>query len=223
MNTLDEIAIAAGTDKSSRTHNYCVKYEKHLPFDRHTAISMLEIGILRGESLRMWANWFVNAKITGIDIDALCRQHATDRINVEIGSQSDSAFLRKVNAFHGPFQLIVDDGSHMPADVIASFETLWPLLSPGGVYVVEDTCCSYWKAFHGGWRTKGTAVDYFKNLIDDVNLRGHYQHTYPVRFARREDTLIPYLREHFPDIRTDIESVVFVNSMVFVTKRDGNA
>lgn len=41
MRTLDKIAISKGTDKSSQIHNYCVKYEKWLPFNRLEPITIL--------------------------------------------------------------------------------------------------------------------------------------------------------------------------------------
>ena len=34
--------------------------------------------------------------------------------------------------------LIIDDGSHKPRDQAATLKNLWPLLAPGGVYVIED-------------------------------------------------------------------------------------
>ena len=34
MKSLDQIAIEKNTDKSSKIHDYCVKYEKLLQFDR---------------------------------------------------------------------------------------------------------------------------------------------------------------------------------------------
>ena len=56
MNTLDNLAKKYGTDKSSEIHNYCVKYEKYLPFNRNDKLNIMEIGVLDGKSFRMIKN-----------------------------------------------------------------------------------------------------------------------------------------------------------------------
>ena len=35
--------------------------------------------------------------------------------------------------------MVVDDASHQPAQTTRTFELLWPLVAPGGYYVIEDT------------------------------------------------------------------------------------
>jgi hypothetical protein len=55
--------------------------------------------------------------------------------------QSDVAALRTIMAeeFAGePLDLVVDDASHLLGPTRTSFNTLFPLLRPGGVYVIED-------------------------------------------------------------------------------------
>jgi hypothetical protein len=69
MRSLDKIAIHYGTDKSSYIHNYCVKYEKWLPFNRLEPITILEIGVLGGQSLSTWREYYPNATVVGLDID----------------------------------------------------------------------------------------------------------------------------------------------------------
>ena len=48
------------------------------------------------------------------------------------------------------YDLILDDGSHHSSDIIHTFMNLAGLVSPGGTYIVEDLCCSYWREFGGG-------------------------------------------------------------------------
>ena len=36
------------------------------------------------------------------------------------------------------FDIIIDDGSHQPAHQKTSFNTLWPNLNDGGLYIIED-------------------------------------------------------------------------------------
>jgi len=39
---------------------------------------------------------------------------------------------------HGPFDIIIDDASHISPLSIRSFEILFKLLKRGGIYVIED-------------------------------------------------------------------------------------
>ena len=138
MSTLDRLAKKHGTDKSSDIHNYCVKYEKYLPFKRHEEINILEIGVLDGKSLLTWKEYFYRAYILGIDINSDCKKYEEPRISIEIGSQDDGKFLSRTWQQYGPFDMILDDGSHMNSHVIYSFQHLWDSVKPGGVYIVED-------------------------------------------------------------------------------------
>ena len=221
MSLLNSIAIKNGTDKSSEIHNYCTKYEKYLPFNRYENLSILEIGVFNGESLKTWKDFYYNAKITGIDIEPHCKQYedSSNNIFVEIGSQYDKDFLINTALKHGKFDMILDDGSHMNHHVIFSFKYLWDSIKSGGVYVVEDTSCSYWELWGGGYKKEGTMVEYFKNLTDDVNFRGLQNFNMPNVNARREDWLTDLSNQVQPDCVTDIESINFLNGIIIITKR----
>lgn len=220
MNTLDIIANFYGTDKSSHLHNYCDKYEKYLRFNRYDKLKILEIGVLRGESVRTWHDYFYRSEIIGIDILPECKQYEQDRIYIEIGSQIDEDFLSSVSQKHGPFDMILDDGSHMNSHVIYSFEHLFSSVKSGGVYIVEDCTTSYWSDFGGGYLKEGTSMEYFKKLSDDVNFRGlEYVENMQMNRYRKESDLIPYSQKIQPSCRVDIESINFLNGIIIITKR----
>lgn len=94
--------------------------------------TVLEIGVLNGASLRMWQEYFPGAEIFGMDIAA-----RTIGLNVFIGDQGSREDLERV-AQAGPFDLIVDDGSHRPEDQVLGAVTLVPHLWEGGLYIIED-------------------------------------------------------------------------------------
>ena len=219
MSTLDKLAKIHGTDKSSDNHNYCVKYEKYLPFKRYDNLNILEIGILDGKSLLTWKDYYYRSNILGIDINPDCKQYEEERISVEIGSQDDGNFLSRIWQQYGPFDMILDDGSHMNSHMIYSFEHLWGSVKPGGLYVIEDIGCSYWEDYGGGYLNQNNAVEYFKRLSDDVNFRGlmNFEHTNV--HARREDVLEELSKRVQPGCKTDIESINFLNGIIIITKR----
>lgn len=218
MDSLDLIAIRNGTDKSSQFHNYCEKYEKYLPFDRLSNIKILEIGVCQGESIKMWKEFYPNATIVGLDINPNCKQYERKKegMFIEIGSQDDPDFLKTLTDKYQKFDMVLDDGSHMQHHMIYSFEFLFDFVKDQGIYVLEDTCCSYWPGYGGSIHGKNTVINYFKNLVDHVNFYGAYQKNISWN-ARREDYLIEQSKND--NIRLDIESINFLNSIIIVNKR----
>lgn len=220
MSTLDILASSCLTDKSSTMHNYAVKYEKYLPFNRYDNLKILEIGVLRGESLRMWKKYYYRSQVIGIDILPECKQYEEDRIFVEIGSQVDNIFLNEISIKHGPFDMILDDGSHMNEHQIYSFEHLFEPIKSGGVYIVEDCTTSYWSDYGGGYLKEGSTMEYFKKLTDDINFRGlEWTDGKIFNRYRKESDLIPLSQRIQSSCRVDIESINFLNGIIIITKR----
>jgi hypothetical protein len=164
------------TDKAFE-HRYTLYYQQHLRDFRGRPIRLVEIGIGGGDSptwggasLRMWRDYFPRGEIHGIDINE--KQINEPRISVHCGDQSDQNFMRFVGREHGPFDVIIDDGSHINAHIQASFDALFhDYLLPGGLYVIEDMATAYSPTYGGGPPgTPGTSAELVKSLIDAVNL-----------------------------------------------------
>jgi hypothetical protein len=126
-------------------HHYFDIYERHFAPFRGRGISMIEIGVHRGGSLRMWRDYFgPGCRVAGIDIDPACAAVADQDISIFIGDQADPKFLREVLAQTGPPDIVLDDGGHDMRQQIASFETIYPAMRTPGVYMVEDAVTSLW-------------------------------------------------------------------------------
>lgn len=107
-------------------------------------LTLVEIGVKGGASLRMWKSYFPNAEVIGVDIDPSCETFAEDRIRILIGSQDDPRILEQVLSFSGGApDIVIDDGSHINEHVIASFTYLFSHLRLGGIYAIEDLGSSY--------------------------------------------------------------------------------
>ncbi len=166
--------LANGGEVLHKWFHYFDIYERHFARFRPRPVRMLEIGVYKGGSLRMWQDYFHgDSTIVGIDIRKECKALEGGNIRVRIGSQDDPAFLKRLVKEFGPFDIVLDDGSHQNAHVIRSFETLYPLLSPTGLYMVEDCHTSYLPAFGGGVGQEGSMVEFFKTKIDELN--GQFQ------------------------------------------------
>jgi trans-aconitate methyltransferase len=147
MNTLDTIALATGTDKSSAGHGYTAVYAPLLDHLRERFnVRLLEIGVWEGASLAMWSEWLPDATIVGVDVD-LSRYVSAGckRVHVREGNASDAAFIAALTAEFGPFDVVIDDGSHLLPDHVAAFTALWPHVRQDGYYIVEDLHTYWWE------------------------------------------------------------------------------
>lgn len=136
MGELSRIGKRCGTDKYR--HGYLPFYEKHFEHHRLQKFRILEIGIFAGQSLRMWAEYFVNSSITGCDI--LEKSFIkTERVECcQLDQSSRTALAEFCKSHSDGFDIIIDDGSHIMKDQQISLIMLFSLLKPGGWYVIED-------------------------------------------------------------------------------------
>ena len=183
--------------------HYLPLYDRHFSQYRQAAVSILEIGVFKGGSLKLWREYFgPEARIFGVDIDPQCAQFDGDYGQVRIGSQADPDFLRSVVEEMGGVDVVIDDGSHVMKHVDVSFRTLFPLLRKGGTYIVEDLHTAYWPSYGGGYRTSGTFIDTAKSLVDDMH---HWYHRRGVRQQIAKDW---------------VPAVHFYDSMVVLEKNE---
>jgi hypothetical protein len=170
--TLERLFLShQGRSISKWTHYFPVYEQYFSPFRNRPEMKFLEIGVLEGGSLEVWRKYFgPEATIFGIDIDPACAARVSAPNQVRIGSQDDANFLTSVVSEMGGLDIVLDDGSHIGRHQCASFELLFPQLSYGGLYVIEDLHTSYWQGRHeGGYRKKGTGIEFLKAMVDDMH------------------------------------------------------
>ena len=164
--------IFYSTDRIHKWEHYLPVYERTFARLCGSPGKFLEIGVAKGGSLEMWRRFFApGTTIVGVDVDPACRElKVGPDVHVRIGSQADEAFMRSVVAEFGPFDAIVDDGSHRTSHMVDTFKMLFERgLADGGTYLVEDVHSNYWPEFCDG---PLTFVDFAKCLIDAMH--AHY-------------------------------------------------
>jgi demethylmacrocin O-methyltransferase len=168
---LDVIAKKYGTDKSTENNGYVLHYEQHFAALRNSPIRLLELGVHEGRSVRMWAEYFWNGQIYGVDSSVESKTAAGGRIKVFTGDLSiDETYPGLVEWFDGEkFNIIIDDASHRGGQQHKSFEKLFPHLLSGGFYVIEDLGTSYWPGWGGALGSEDTGIGLVKDLVDCVN------------------------------------------------------
>ena len=172
---LGSLAVAFGSDKWGDLHWYTQHYARHFARLRTEPVRVLEIGIggyadpdRGGASLRMWQRYFQRGLVHGLDISR--KSVSGPRIMTIQGDQSDAAFLDELGRQLGPFDVIIDDGSHLNDHVQISFHALFPHVRPGGLYVVEDLQTAYWPSWGGHPDAgAGTSMGMLKSFVDGLN------------------------------------------------------
>jgi hypothetical protein len=171
---LNRLALIYGTDKWG-LHWYTQHYQRYFKPLRLRRLNVLEIGVggydvpsEGARSLRMWKAYFPKSRIVGIDIEDKTAWRER-RIDIRQCDQTDADALKKLSEEYGGFDIIIDDGSHINQHVIATFEVLFPLLRPNGIYAVEDTQTACWPTWGGGVQNPANSIAYFKRLVDGLN------------------------------------------------------
>lgn len=103
------------------------------------------------------------------------KKELSSKLSLYTGDQSDTQFLQRMKAdlSHVQFDVIVDDGSHVPWHQLLTFEIMFDTwLKPGGLYIIEDVETSYWDGTNpriygydiidAGVGRKGSVVEKFK-------------------------------------------------------------
>lgn len=170
-NQIKAAGVAAGTDKVAH-HAYERFYADFLAgFDGNGSI--VEIGYGNGESIGFWKSLYPSAFLYVIDRDV---ELEGDGFKVLKCDQSSSHQLAELRDFLRvkDVAVILDDGSHIPEHQLETFNILFGVLRQGGVYIVEDTECSYWR--YGdcyGYKTR-YGLRSGRSLINKMKLLPHW-------------------------------------------------
>jgi hypothetical protein len=198
---------------------YLAEYEeKFKPYMDHN-LKLLEIGIQNGGSLEIYSKYFHNAqKILGCDINEKCRDLFYDEPNIEVivGDANSYDTFKKITE-NSKYDIIIDDGSHTSSDIIKTFCLYFNELSDGGIFIIEDLHCSYWRNFSGGLFFPLSSINFFKRLVDVLNFE-HWG------IEKNRDWLLRLFSLNYDlDIKSlqldKIHSIEFVNSLCFIKKK----
>lgn len=169
MSRLEALADKYGTDKFQ--HGYIPFYEKYLPKE---PTRILEVGVKEGRSLAMWAEYFPNAEIHGLDLFAENNiwdvaefmklpyddyKGDRSRIKFHIGNQCDWLVLEQLRKLD--FDVIIDDGSHNSRDQLMTFFGLYN----GNHYFIEDLHCCRESFYNQGLPYVATADYLFGSVL----------------------------------------------------------
>lgn len=153
MKTLDEIGHAQGTDQASNGHDYLRRLEPFFAPLREQEFNLLELGVAGGASLRTWHEYFTKAKIWGIDHNPQSwrpQGEAYPRMIVLTEDATTPKPWQKFERLPLTFSIIIDDASHYVVPTMEALNIGFELLTPGGLWVIEDTHAHYLPDYRRG-------------------------------------------------------------------------
>ncbi len=196
--------------------HYFPIYERFFGEYRKRPIRFLEVGVFQGHSLKMWRRYFhPDTVIVGIDINPDCTrfEDAPSNVHVRIGDQSDTVFLEKVIREFGPFDIILDDGSHICSHMVKTFDYAFLNgLTDNGLYLAEDTHTNFWLNYRD---QTYSFIDLGKDLVDYSH--AHYvNHETIADFEKGNPQRLSSIS--VPRIGREIQEISFFDSIIAIRR-----
>ncbi len=180
-NSDDEVApegflpVAKSRDQVERY----LRLQKSMP-----AEVIVELGIYRGGSTALLHALFQPQRLVAIELasepaaalSAYIRRHGLDEVihphyGINQADRDGVAAVMAAELAGRPVDLVIDDASHLLQETRAAFETLFPRLRPGGLYVIED-----WNADH-------LVADHFDTILANPSTPDHDALAHALRLA----------------------------------------
>ncbi len=149
---LSDLAEKFESDKGPSKHRYTELYHMLFQPFRNAQIRFLEMGLLIGgpeheqdadretkdvPSIRMWLEYFSAAHIIGLDVSDFA-WFTHPRFEFIRCDMDDRAEMAKAAENVGSMDIALDDASHASHHQQNAFLELFPRLSSGGLYIIED-------------------------------------------------------------------------------------
>lgn len=125
----ESLAYKYGTDKSKDDHNYADVYSSLFSFGRHLVKNMTEVGVMAGQSLQVWHEYFPNAIISGIDMEyprgIAENLSRLPRIKLYEANCLDSTMIGQLKFIEESMDIVIDDGPHEKHNQEITLQNFW--------------------------------------------------------------------------------------------------
>lgn len=210
-NELNKLGIQYKTDKSDQYHNYLRKYEFFLEPYRDLEMNILDLGVFNGGSLNMWAEYFEKAYIYGVDINSDCKKYENARRNViicDLAKKESYDQLKRVEPM-----IIVDDASHLWSHQIKALCYLFPYLSSGGIYIIEDLGTNFSQRYVCNYDDASISCYELLQEISKIVVSGEM----PI-ISDMKSKCIPFIDEIFC-LAKQIDMITFIRESCIIVKK----
>lgn len=159
----------SGVQGSDKLDVYFTELARILNSFETRALKVLEIGTQRGGNLVFLGNFLAeDSKIVGIDIhDPIFP--LPENVTFIKGDSTKSATVDQVFKL-GPFDLIIEDASHIQSDVIKNVKIYSKMLSKNGYMMIEDTQYGILNGWGRGFKGSNSFAQYYINEMYPATL-----------------------------------------------------
>jgi predicted O-methyltransferase YrrM len=140
----DKTPYASPFDRQPDIHRHPYTSIYNLIFSnlKYKEIKIAEIGVLFGNSLKCWRDYFKNAKLFGFEYETHylneSKNHNLPNTTIDFINVKSVDSLNETFNKYGMFDIIIDDSTHTFEDQVSICKTLHKFLNPGGILVIED-------------------------------------------------------------------------------------
>jgi hypothetical protein len=141
--SLLELIDNSRTDKNT-AHSYIGLYEDLLSHKKATAKHVLEVGIYGGGSIQLWADYFCNATIYGLDIMNYDKvwNGIKNKKNIVLYTSTDAyneeIFINNFLSKNIKFDFLLDDGPHTLDSMKLFIKLYSQIMTDDGILIIED-------------------------------------------------------------------------------------
>ena len=141
--SLEDIVDNSRTDKNT-IHSYLPLYQKILISKRETAKNVLEIGIFRGGSIKLWNDFFINANVYGLDIMNINNvwEGIKNKERIILHTSSDAYnndfFINNFLNKNIKCDFMLDDGPHSLESMKQFIKLYSQIMTNDGILIIED-------------------------------------------------------------------------------------
>jgi hypothetical protein len=141
--SLEEIVDNSRTDKNT-VHSYLPLYQKLLIGKKETAKNILEVGIFNGGSIKLWGEFFTNAKVYGLDIININDVYESIKNNEKIilytstDAYNSDFFTNHFLNKNIKFDFMLDDGPHTLETMKQFIKLYSQIMTEDGILIIED-------------------------------------------------------------------------------------
>ena len=145
--SLEELVDNARTDKNT-IHSYLPLYQQLLVHKKETAKNVLEIGIYRGGSIKLWHDFFTNATVYGLDImsinDVWDYLKTNDKIILHTSTDAYNEEFFNTHLLDKRFDMMLDDGPHTLGSMKQYIKLYSQIMTDDGILILEDVQSRDW-------------------------------------------------------------------------------
>ena len=168
---LKDITNHSRTDKHT-THSYLDLYQILLQHKKETAKNVLEVGICYGGSIKMWADYFTNATVHGLDKMPLNEvwSEIRGKDNIILYTSADAydeaLFTSRFINNNIKCDFMLDDGPHTLESMHQFIKLYSQILTDDGILIIEDIPDYAWVDL-----LKQSVPEHLKRFVKAYDLR----------------------------------------------------